>query len=105
MKEPHDEGLATRVDPESCGSLPQGGAEALTGARAGRVLSRERVDLREADVVGRGGRQYRTHRYREMRAVPARSQTPGMYGNTLLENREIRCSPAADGAAGRAGKV
>ncbi len=73
MKEPHVEGLATHSGPESCGVSRKGGAEALTGVRAGRVLSRERVDLREADVVGRGGRQHRTHRYREMRAVPARS--------------------------------
>ncbi len=73
MKEPHSEGLATRAGPESCGSLREEEPKRLTGVSAGRVLSRERVDLREADVVGRGGRQHRTHRYREMRAVPARS--------------------------------
>ena len=76
----------------------------MTGAGAGRVLSRERVELREADVVGLGGRQQRAYRQREMRALPARSQTPGMYGNTLFENREVLCPPAADGAAGRVGK-
>jgi hypothetical protein len=61
----------------------------LTGVRAGRVLSRERVDLREADAVGCGGRQHRMHRQREMQTGLARSQTPRMYGNTLLENREV----------------
>ena len=34
--------LATHTDPESCGAACKGGVEALTGARAGRVLSRER---------------------------------------------------------------
>jgi hypothetical protein len=52
-------------------------------------LSRERVDLREADAVGCGGRQHRMHRKREMQTGLARSQTPRMYGNTLLENREV----------------
>src|SRR5271156_2905898 len=104
MKEPYGEGIATHTDPESCGALREEGAEALTGARAGRVLSRERAQLREADAVGGGGRQHRMHRYREMPAGPGRSQAPGMYGNPLLENREVLCPPAADGAAGRVGK-
>jgi|SRR5271154_210943 len=104
MKEPYGEGLATHTDPESCGELREEGAEALTGARAGRVLSRERAQLRDADAVGGCGRQHRMHRYRKMQTDLARSQTPGMYGNTLLENREVLCPPAADGAAGRVGK-
>jgi hypothetical protein len=29
------------------------------------------------------------HRQREMQTGLARSQTPRMYGNTLLENREV----------------
>ena len=43
MKEPYDEGVATRIGPESCavGSNPWG--EALTGVRAGPVWSREIV--------------------------------------------------------------
>ena len=104
MREPYGEGLATRADPESCGVVHKGRAEALTGARAGRVLSRERADLRDADAVGGCGRQNRAHRYREMRRGPARSETPSMYGSTLLENREVLCPPAADEAAGRVGK-
>jgi len=61
MKDPYGEGLATHTGPESCGVLRKERAEALTGVRAGRVLSRERVDLREADAVGRGRRQNRAH--------------------------------------------
>ena len=41
MKESYSEGLATHIDPESCAGTREGVGEALTGARAGRVLSRE----------------------------------------------------------------
>ena len=73
MKESQVEGLATHGGPESCGVSRKGRAEALTGVRAGRVWSRERADLREADAVGRGGRQHRMHRQREMQTGLARS--------------------------------
>jgi len=104
MKESYGEGLATHTDPESCGAGREGGAEALTGARAGQVLSRERTFLRGADAVRRSGRPHPAHRYREMRRDPARSETLCTYGNTSHENREIPCSPAVDGATGRVGK-
>ena len=41
MKESYDEGLANHIGPESCGGGSNAMAEALTGVRAGRVLSRE----------------------------------------------------------------
>ena len=104
MKESYVEGLATHSGPESCGDLRKGMAEALTGVRAGRVLSRERSLVRDADAVGIVGRHHWAHRYREMRTGPARSQTPCTYGNTSHENREVLGSPAADEAAGRVGK-
>jgi hypothetical protein len=104
MKESYGEGLAIHTDPKSCGAAREGGVEALTGARAGRVFSRERSFLRGADAVRRSGRPHPAHRYREMRRDPARSETPSTYGNTMRGNREILCSPAADGAAGRVGK-
>jgi hypothetical protein len=65
MKEPYGEGLANHADPESCGDAREGMAEALTGARAGRPLSRESLPLRSADAVPQGGRQHRGRRYRE----------------------------------------
>jgi hypothetical protein len=40
MKELHGEGSAVHTGPESCGVAREGGAEALTGVRAGWVLSR-----------------------------------------------------------------
>ena len=109
MKESYGEGLATHTGPESCGANREGGDEALTGVRAGRVLSRERnlcprADLRGADAVEEGGRLHPGHRYREMPGDPARSETPRMYGNTSRENREIPCPPATNGVAGRVGK-
>ena len=104
MKESYGEGPATHTGPESCGVVRKGGVEALTGVRAGRVFSRERASLRAADAVGESGRPHRTHRHREMRSDPARSETPCTHGNTSHENREVLCSPTADGAAGRVGK-
>src|ERR1700690_2387125 len=104
MKESYGEGLATHTDPESCGAARESGVEALTGARAGRVFSRERTSLRGADAVRRSGRPHPAYRHREMRRDPARSETLSPYGKTSHENREILCPPAADGAAGRIGK-
>ncbi len=104
MQESYVEGLATHGGPESCVVAREGRGEALTGVRAGRVLSRERRFLRGADAVEKGGRPHLAHRYREMRRGPARSETPSMYGNTSRENREVPCPPAAEGVAGRVGK-
>jgi len=105
MKESYGEGLATHTDPESCGAACEGSVEALTGARAGRVFSRERDNLRGADAVRRSGRPHPSRRYRETLRDPARSETPSTYGNTSHENREILGPPVtAVVAAGRVGK-
>jgi hypothetical protein len=104
MKESYGEGLATHADPESCGATCEGGVEALTGARAGRVFSRERHLLRGADAVGVSGRPRPARRYRETRRDPARSETPCTYGHTSHENREIHWLPATVAVAGRVGK-
>ena len=104
MKESHGEGLATHTGPESYGGARKGVAEALTGVRAGRVLSRESGSLRSADAVRRCGRRNRQRRYRETLLGSARSETPCTYGNTMLGNREILWLPMADGAMGRVGK-
>jgi RNA-directed DNA polymerase len=104
MKESYGEGLATHTGPESCGAAREGGVEALTGVRAGRVLSRESNLLRDADAVEESGRLHPVHRYREVPWSPARSETPSTHGNTSRENREIPCSPEANGVSGRVGK-
>jgi hypothetical protein len=58
MKEPYIKGLATHDDPESCAGIREEVGEALTGARAGRVLSHEMPFVRGADAVQQGGKQY-----------------------------------------------
>jgi hypothetical protein len=104
MRESYTERLATHSGSESCGAVREDSVEALTGVRAGRVFSRERRMLRDADAVRIAEGTTEAHRYREMRPGPARSQTPCTYGNASRENREVLGSPAADGAAGRVGK-
>ena len=104
MKESHGEGVATHTDPESCVTVREDGREALTGERAGRVFSRERHILRDADAVGAGGRQHRIRRYSKAYLSPARSQTPSTQGSTSHGNREIPRSPRKNDALGRIGK-
>jgi hypothetical protein len=104
MKVSYVEGLASHNGPESCGAAREGGVEALTGIRAGRVFSRVRHSLRDADAVGESGRPCPRHRYREMPRDPARSQTLGTYGSTSHGNREIPGSPQTEYVGGRIGK-
>jgi hypothetical protein len=113
MKESYGEGLASHTDPESCTVAREGGCEALTGACAGGLLSREIIRIRGADVVSVNGRQHPMHRYGKRYGNPARSEnlsthrnkvspTPGI---TSRENREIPCLPVAYSTAGRIGSL
>ena len=104
MKESYDCEVATHIGPESCGAAREGGVEALTRERAGRVFSRVRQSLRDADAVGESGRPHPVHRYRKVQRSPARSETPSTYGSTSRGNREIPGSPRAAVALGRIGK-
>ena len=111
MKVSYVEGVANHNGPESCGAAREGGDEALTGGRTGRVLSREiyarlrkQLVLRDADEVENDGRQYRVHRHREVCLDPARSKTPCMYASTLCGNREIPRLSAGERTADRVGK-
>src|SRR3989338_4086041 len=105
MKESHGEGVATHTGPESCAAVREGGGEALTGGGAGRVLSRERPTLRDADAVEPSGRPHPRRRYRKAPWSPARSETPCMPRHTSRENRESPCLPVGEGPAGRGGKA
>ncbi len=51
MQVHHDEGVANRIDPESCADTREGIGEALTGERIGQPLSRESTLILGADVV------------------------------------------------------
>src|ERR1700682_1586973 len=104
MKKSYESGIATHIGPESCGATRKSGVEALTGERAGRVYSRVRHLLRDADAVRRSGRPHRVHRYREVCQSPARSETPCTYLDTSRGNREIPSPPRAAVALGRIGK-
>jgi RNA-directed DNA polymerase len=105
MKESYGEGLATHTGPESCAAGREAVGEALTGVRAGPVLSREIIgQLWGADVVETGGRPHRLRRYRKTQPAPARSETRCTHGNTSHGNREIPYPPEAGGVAGRTGK-
>jgi RNA-directed DNA polymerase len=95
MREPHIEGIANHGGPESGVAAREGGGEARTGVRAGRVFSREIMNVRGADAVVGSGRQHPSARYRERRRGPARSETPRMHGISRRENREISRSLAA----------
>jgi hypothetical protein len=104
MRESYECDVATHIGPESCGAAREGGVEALTRERAGRVFSRVRSSLRDADAVGESGKPHLTHRYREVWQSPARSQTPSTYGSNSRGHREIPRSPGAELASGRIGK-
>ena len=93
MKVSNVKGLANHDDPESCGGARKGDGEALTGVRAGWVLSREIDSVRDADPVRRRGRPQPACRFGKARWYPAMSETPGMHGNNLRENREILRPP------------
>src|SRR5437762_8192721 len=88
MQKSHECEVATHIGPESCGAARKGSVEALTGERAGRVFSRVRTFLRDADAVRRCGRPHRVHRYREVCPSPARSETPCTYASTSFRSEE-----------------
>lgn len=110
MEVSYSEGLATHAGPESCAGDRKVDGEALTGERAGWVLSREIHApprgglLRGADVLENNGRPHLRRRPGETSRNPARSETPRMYGCTSLGNREIPFLSAAAGRADRIGK-
>ena len=62
MRESYDEGVASHIGPESCAEDRKGLSEALTGVRAGRLLSREMVLVPGCRRCGRSGRQHGAHR-------------------------------------------
>src|SRR3989442_7161079 len=105
MKESHTEGPASHGDPESCEGARKDSAEALTGAHAGGVSSREIRRHQGADAVVLSGRQHTRARQGERAGDPARSKTSCTRGNSTRENREIPHLPSGSGPGGRAGKV
>jgi len=96
MKESYVEGLASYGGPESCVHIREGVGEALTGVRAGRVLSRvihapgrKARDVRGAEVVEIHRRPHRACRIGEAGMDPARSETLRTRANISHGNREV----------------
>ena len=100
MKESYDECVASHIGPESCAVVREGGGEALTGVRAGRVWSREIPKVQGADAVLRvEGEAERIDSARFVSALRgqrprARTETPcteaGRSHDCLWEKREQR---------------
>jgi RNA-directed DNA polymerase len=105
MQESYIEGVASHDDPESCVGSREAAGEALTGARAGRVLSREIKDSGVPTLLTEA--EGHTHDT----AIARRHATPR--GRSPLARTEAFCartgrslgSLAAEGAAGRIGKA
>ena len=86
MEESYGEGLANHTGPESCGCGGDGVSEALTGERAGRVLSPESSgNIVEADALLVCGRPHHLGRHRKTQKNPPGSETFSMYGSSLRE--------------------
>jgi hypothetical protein len=102
MKVSYAEGLASYGGSESCVHIREGVGEALTGVRAGRVLSRvihapwrELRVVRGAEAVESRRRPHRCCRIGEAASDPARSQTPRTRASISHGNREIPHPAAA----------
>jgi hypothetical protein len=89
-RESHTEGLATHSDPESCRGAREGVAEALTGAHAGRVLSREmEFDFQVPRPCLEPKATPDTPDWRGVAGPGAViDETPSMRGSIARENRE-----------------
>ncbi len=89
MREPYSEGLAIHAGPESCVCAREGAGEALTGARAGGLSSREikgsgvptLLNEAEGNTAGRVSASGRR--------TPRGRWNPGMHGVSMRENREL----------------
>jgi hypothetical protein len=95
MQESYGEGLAAHTGPESCAAV----REALTGGRAGRVFSRERQLLRDADAVEEGGRPHPRRRYRETPRPGRGSTVPGTVGTVPQVDESDLWAGVVDGDA------
>jgi hypothetical protein len=93
MRTPDIEGVAIHGGPESCGGDPRGRSEALTGVRAGQLLSRE--------ITVSGCRRRLTRRKATLPAALARAvrwtprglRTCACTESSCARTGRSRCSP------------
>ena len=104
MKVRCNEGVAIRIDPESCVCIREDADEALTGERIGQPLSRERFVFPEADVVRNteGNMESAISRALFHSGVV---EDPGMCGSSLRGNREASGSTGGWTPPVRVGKA
>lgn len=98
MREPYGEGLATHADPESCAGIREDAGEVLTGARAGRVLSCEKLvsfGVPTPSLWPEGNTGHIVNA--RCGPDPAQSETPCTYGNSSYGTWEIPCSTPRNG--------
>ena len=102
MKEPYGEGLASHTGSESCAwNSRKAAREALTGAQAGRVLSREMYVNQSADAVRSRGRQHQWIRECEHPLDSARSETPACLETSRARTgRPCQCPKVVNGSVG-----
>jgi hypothetical protein len=100
----HDEGVATRIGPEPCVVIREGGGEASAGERIGQPLSRESHLSRTPTPLIR--------RKATLRGASARGPRrsgvvgdPSMCGRSLHGNREISRLTGDTVSPARIGKV
>ena len=104
MQVRYDEGVATRIGPEPCVTIREGGGEASAGERIGQPLSRESHLSRTPTPLIR------------RKATPCGASTraprgsgvvgdPGMCGRSLHGNREISRLTGDTVSPARIGKV
>jgi len=104
VRVPYDEGLASRIDPESCAGGREAAREALTGARVGQPLSDEKLLLPSADALhtAEGNTDRRDIASADRLGVVVE---PGMRVRLSCGNREVSGLPLASRAMGRAVKA
>jgi RNA-directed DNA polymerase len=103
MKESHEEGLANRLDPESCVDDRKVVGEALTGAHAGQPSSCEIRSSGVPTLLSEAEGHTELGVIGEPSSDPTQSKTLSMCGTSLHGNREIPVS-SVGGAADRSGK-
>jgi hypothetical protein len=89
MKESDIEGVAIHGGPESCAGVREGVGEVLTGGSAGGAIEPRNPWSRDADAVVKAEGNTGGGVIRESSSGPARSENPGMCGNSIRENGEI----------------
>jgi RNA-directed DNA polymerase len=105
MKESYRQGVANQSDPESCVGRGDIADEAWTGARAGRVLSSEITQSGRPTLSSEAEGNTKAGANAKSVEAPAESETPGMSGNSMRENREAPEASVRDGSADRSGNA